>query len=248
MTMPQAVRDDAGHLSMTDELFREDAYAQRCDAQVTAVVEGGVCLDRTVFYCTGGGQPGDRGRLLLGGGAALEVVDTVKDGSRIVHRLTAGVELPALGVRVIGEVDWPRRHRLMRMHSALHLLCAAIARPVTGGQVGEQKSRLDFDLQGEPVDTDQIAQIIERWIRENHPISHRWVDAAELEARPELVRTMSVRPPTSAGRVRLVEIADVDLQACGGTHVRSTGEIGALSVGKIENKGRQNRRISLTLV
>jgi misacylated tRNA(Ala) deacylase len=248
MTMPQAVRDDAGHLSMTDELFREDAYAQRCDAQVTAVVEGGVCLDRTVFYCTGGGQPRDRGRLLLGDGAALEVVDTVKDGSRIVHRLTDGVELPALGVRVIGEVDWPRRHRLMRMHSALHLLCAAIARPVTGGQVGEQKSRLDFDLQGEPVDTDRIAQIIERWIREDHPISHRWVDAAELEARPELVRTMSVRPPTSAGRVRLVEIADVDLQACGGTHVRSTGEIGALSVGKIENKGRQNRRISLTLV
>jgi misacylated tRNA(Ala) deacylase len=233
---------------MTDELFREDAYARRCDATVIEVVEAGVCLDRTVFYCTGGGQPGDRGQLLRDNGAAVEVLDTIKEGSRIVHRLSEAIEPPPMGARVIGEVDWPRRHRLMRMHSALHLLCAAIARPVTGGQVGEQKSRLDFDLQGEPVDKDEIADLIARWVAEDHPISHQWVDAAELEARPELVRTMSVRPPTSAGRVRLVEIAGVDLQACGGTHVRSTGEIGALSVGKIENKGRQNRRISLTLV
>ena len=232
---------------MTEELFREDAYAKRCEAAVTATLNSGVCLDRTVFYCQGGGQPGDRGRFLLEDGAALEVVDTVKDGAQIVHRLIGGIQPPPRGARVIGEVDWPRRHRLMRMHSALHLLCAAIARPVTGGQVGEHKSRLDFDLQGEPVDKDEIAEVIERWIAEDHPISHRWVDAAELEARPELVRTMSVRPPTSAGRVRLVEIAGVDLQACGGTHVRSTGEIGAVSVGKIENKGRQNRRISLTL-
>jgi misacylated tRNA(Ala) deacylase len=133
------------------------------------------------------------------------------------------------------------------MHSAMHLLCAAIGRPVTGGQVGEQKSRLDFDLQGEAVDQDEIARTIERWIVEDRPIAHRWIDAAELAARPELVRTMSVRPPTGAGRVRLVEIEGVDLQACGGTHVRSTGEIGALHVGKVENKGRQNRRISLTL-
>jgi misacylated tRNA(Ala) deacylase len=136
----------------------------------------------------------------------------------------------------------------MRMHSALHLLCAAIGRPVTGGQVGEEKSRLDFDLQGGAVDRDEVARTIERWIAENRPIAHRWIDAGELAARPELVRTMSVRPPTGAGRVRLVEIEGVDLQACGGTHVRSTGEIGALAVGKVENKGRQNRRISLTLV
>ena len=122
---------------MTDELFRDDAYARSCEAEVLAVLDGGVCLDRTVFYCTGGGQPGDRGRLLLDDGAALEVVDTVKDGGRIVHRLADGVEPPAIGARVIGEVDWSRRYRLMRMHSAMHLLCAAIARPVTGGQVGE---------------------------------------------------------------------------------------------------------------
>jgi misacylated tRNA(Ala) deacylase len=232
---------------MTEELFRDDAYARSCEAEVIAALDAGVCLDRTVFYCQGGGQPGDRGRLLRDDGAVLEVLDTIKDGSRIVHRLSDAIEPPPIGGRVIGEVDWPRRHHLMRMHSALHLLCAAIARPVTGGQVGEHKSRLDFDLQGAPVDKDAIAELIKRWIAEDHPIVHRWVDATELEARPELVRTMSVRPPTSAGRVRLVEIADVDLQACGGTHVRSTREIGALIVGKVENKGRQNRRISLTL-
>jgi misacylated tRNA(Ala) deacylase len=233
---------------MTEELFREDSYARRCAATIAAVVEAGVCLDRTVFYCTGGGQPGDRGRLLLDPGAALEVIDTVKEGERIVHRLAEGCAAPPGGTPVVAELDWARRHRLMRMHSAMHLLCAAIARPVTGGQVGEQKSRLDFDLQGAAVDQDEIARTIERWIAEDRPIAHRWIDAAELAARPELVRTMSVRPPTAAGRVRLVEIEGVDLQACGGTHVRSTGEIGALSIGKIENKGRQNRRVSLTLV
>ena len=233
---------------MTEELFREDGYARRCEAEVMAALEGGVRLDRTVFYCMGGGQPGDRGWLLLDDGAALEVVDTVKDGEHIIHRLADDAGVPATGTHVVAELDWARRHRLMRMHSAMHLLCAAIARPVTGGQVGEQKSRLDFDLQGDAVDRDEIARMIERWIAEDHPISHRWIEAAELSARPELVRTMSVRPPTGTGRVRLVEIAGVDLQACGGTHVRSTGEIGALSIGKIENKGRQNRRISLTLV
>jgi misacylated tRNA(Ala) deacylase len=233
---------------MTEELFRDDAYAQRCDAEVVAIVDGGVCLDRTVLYCTGGGQPGDRGRLLLEGGRALEVTDTIKDGGRIVHRLADDAEAPPIGTRVVAEVDWPRRHRLMRMHSAMHLLCAAIARPVTGGQVGADRSRLDFDLQGAAVERDEIAQRIDEWIAEDRPIRHRWIDAAELEARPELVRTMSVRPPTGAGRVRLVEIESVDLQACGGTHVRSTGEIGAVTVGKVENKGCQNRRISLTLL
>jgi len=232
---------------MTEELFREDAYARSCEAQIVAVVDGGVCLDRTVFYCTGGGQPGDRGRLLLDAGAALEVIDTVKDSGQIVHRLGEGIEPPGTRAGVIAEVDWPRRYRLMRMHSAMHLLCAAIARPVTGGQVGEQKSRLDFDLRGEAVDRDEIARTIERWIAENRPISHRWIDADELASRPELVRTMSVRPPTAAGRVRLVEIEGVDLQACGGTHVRTTREIGALTVGKVENKGRQNRRVNIML-
>ena len=155
---------------------------------------------------------------------------------------------PAAGTHLVAEVDWPRRHRLMRMHSAMHLLCAAVACPVSGGQVGEAKSRLDFDLQGKAVDKDEVAERIARWIAEDHRVRHYWIEAEELEARPELVRTMSVRPPTAGGRVRLVEIAGIDLQACGGTHVRSTAEIGLLQVGKLENKGRQNRRISLTLV
>ena len=206
---------------MTEELFREDAYARRCEAVVTAALDGGVCLDRTVFYCQGGGQPGDRGRLLVAGGPALEVVDTTRAEGHIAHRLAEGSAAPSLGVRLVAEIDWPRRHRLMRMHSAMHLLCAAVACPVTGGQVGADRSRLDFDLQGASVDKDAIAERVARWIAEDRPIRFMWIDADELDARPELVRTMSVRPPTGAGRVRLVEIEGVDLQACGGTHVRS---------------------------
>lgn len=233
---------------MTEELFREDAYAARCEAAVRAQDGVNLYLDRTVLYPTGGGQPGDRGRLLLAGGGVLAVVDTLKGAHGIAHRLADDAQAPADGTQLTAEVDWPRRYRLMRMHSAMHLLCAAVGCPVTGGQVGEAKSRLDFDLEGRTVDKDQIAALIARWIAENHPIRHSWIDAAELEARPELVRTMSVRPPTTSGRVRLVEIEGVDLQACGGTHVRSTAEIGALSIGKLENKGRQNRRLSLTLL
>jgi misacylated tRNA(Ala) deacylase len=233
---------------MTEELFREDAYAQRCEAAVSAQDGLNLYLDRTVLYPTGGGQPGDRGRLLLADGATLAVLDTLKGPHGIAHRLADDAPAPAPGTRVTAEVDWPRRHRLMRMHSAMHLLCAAVDCPVTGGQVGEAKSRLDFDLEGGAVDKDRIAETIARWIAEDHPIRHSWIEAAELEARPELVRTMSVRPPTAGGRVRLVEIEGVDLQACGGTHVRSTAEIGALAIGKLENKGRQNRRLSLTLL
>jgi misacylated tRNA(Ala) deacylase len=235
---------------MTEEIFRSDAYARRCEASVAAIEGAGIVLDRTVFYARSGGQPGDRGWLVLADGSRLEVVDTLKgaEAGGILHQLAEGGGSPANGARVAAEIDWPRRHRLMRMHSAMHLLCAAVARPVTGGQVGDARSRLDFDLQDAPVDKDEVAEKIERWITEDRPIRASWIEVSELEARPDLVRTMSVRPPTAGGRVRLVEIEGVDLQACGGTHVRSTGEIGAVQVGKIENKGRQNRRISLTLV
>jgi misacylated tRNA(Ala) deacylase len=232
---------------MTEELFREDAFARQCDASVVGLAADGVCLDRTVFYCTGGGQPGDRGRLILDEGGALEVVDTIKAADGIVHRLAEGSTLPQVGARLRAELDWRRRHRLMRMHSALHLLCRAVDCPVTGGQVGEARSRLDFDAGDSRLDKDAIAASLAQWIADDLPIRHFWIDAAELEARPELVRTMSVRPPTGSGRVRLVEIEGLDLQACGGTHVRSTGEIGRLEVGKIENKGRQNRRVNLVL-
>jgi misacylated tRNA(Ala) deacylase len=212
---------------MTDELFREDAYLARCQALVIALDGLDLYLNRTVLYPTGGGQPGDRGRLVLADGGTLPVEDTRKGAQGIAHRLAEGAAAPAAGAELTAEVDWPRRYRLMRMHSAMHLLCAAVACPVTGGQVGEAKSRLDFDLQRRAVDKDEVAEKIARWIADD--------------------RAMSVRPPTTGGRVRLVEIEGVDLQACGGTHVRSTREIGALAVGKLENKGRQNRRISLTL-
>jgi misacylated tRNA(Ala) deacylase len=233
---------------MTEELFREDAFARQCEARVVGLAQDGVRLDRTVFYCTGGGQPGDRGRLVLDDGGALEVIDTVKAADDIVHRLAEGSTPPPLGAQLRAEIDWQRRHRLMRMHSAMHLLCRAVDCPVTGGQVGEARSRLDFDAGDGRLDKEAIAARLAQWIAEDRPIRHFWIDADELAARPELVRTMSVRPPTQSGRVRLVEIEGLDLQACGGTHVRSTGEIGKLEVGKIENKGRQNRRVNLILV
>ena len=233
---------------MTLELFRDDAYATRCEAVVVAVDGAEVYLDRTVLYPTGGGQPGDRGRLLLADGGALAIADTVKGAHGVAHRLAEGQSAPAVGTPLTAEVDWQRRHRLMRMHSAMHLLCRAVDCPVTGGQVGEARSRLDFDAGDSKLDKEAIAAKLAAWIAEDRPIRHFWIDAAELEARPELVRTMSVRPPTGSGRVRLVEIEGLDLQACGGTHVRSTGEIGAIEVGKIENKGRQNRRVNLNLV
>ena len=232
---------------MTEELFREDAYAPSCEAVIAATAEDGICLDRTVFYPMGGGQPGDRGRLILSDGGLLEVVDTLKGPAGILHRIADGGVMPEVGAELIAEVDWSRRHRLMRMHSAMHLLCAAVGHAVTGGQVGEQKSRLDFDVAGDQLDKEAIGRQLQLWIAEDHPIRHFWIDAEELQARPELVRTMSVRPPTTAGKVRLVEIDGVNLQACGGTHVHSTGEIGEVQIGKIENKGRQNRRVNLLL-
>jgi misacylated tRNA(Ala) deacylase len=235
---------------MTEEIFRADAYARRCEAAVAASEASGVVLDRTVFYARGGGQPGDRGWLVLEDGTRLEVVDTIKgaEAGAILHQLVEGVRQPPGGAKVAAEIDWRRRHRLMRMHSAMHLLCRAVDCPVTGGQVGEARSRLDFDIGDARLDKEAIEARLAQWIADDVPIRHFWIDADELRARPELVRTMSVRPPTSSGRVRLVEIEGVDLQACGGTHVRSTGEIVAVSVGKIENKGRQNRRVNLILV
>lgn len=231
---------------MTVYVFRDDPYAASCSAEVVALDDDGIRLDRTVFYPMGGGQPGDRGRISFDE-RSIEVIDTLKagDGTAAIHRIAGTDALPAIGTPVTAEIDWARRHRLMRMHSALHLLCSAVAEAVTGGQVGEHKGRLDFDVQGAALDKDAIAARMAQWIRDDRPIVERWIEADELAARPELVRTMSVAPPRTGGRIRLVEIDGIDLQACGGTHVRSTGEIGAIRIGKIENKGRQNRRVNL---
>jgi misacylated tRNA(Ala) deacylase len=228
-------------------LFRDDPYLTSCEATVTAGGPDGLRLDRTVFYPMGGGQPGDCGSLTLPDGSRLRVVDAVKGDSHedVVHVLEDGATPPAPGTKVTAEIDWDRRHRHMRMHTCLHLLCAVVTGDVTGGQIGADKGRLDFNLPDTQLDKDAITAALNRLIAEDHPVQPRWISDDELAAQPELVRTMSVKPPSGGGRVRLLDIAGVDLQPCGGTHVRQTGEIGRVRVGKIENKGRQNRRINI---
>lgn len=236
-------------------LYADRPYDRRFDATVGAVADDGqaVQLDRTLFYPTGGGQPGDTGRLTLPDGTVLTVTDTVKseDPNRPWHRLAAPVASNLTGTGIEGEIDWDRRHRHMRMHTALHLLCALVEGDVTGGQVGESRSRLDFNIPGDAVDKAALTEKLNALVAADHPTASVWITDAELAADPSLVRTMSVQPPSGAGRVRLLRIgspdAPVDLQPCGGTHVARTGEIGRVTVAKIENKGKQNRRISLVL-
>ncbi|MBE0532064.1 MAG: alanyl-tRNA editing protein [Rhodospirillales bacterium] len=234
---------------MTEEIFREDAYARSCQAAVMAVDARGIQLDRTVFYATGGGQPGDAGVLRLEDGRTIAIVEARRDREtgEHLHIPAEGEARPEVGGTVTAEIDWPRRHRLMRMPTAMHLLCALIPQGVTGGAVGEDKSRLDFDLPDTGLDKDRLSEELNRLIGEDHAVETRWISDAELASKPDLVRTMSVKPPTGGGRVRLVEIQGVDLQPCGGTHVARTGEIGRVSIGKIENKGKHNRRITLLL-
>jgi misacylated tRNA(Ala) deacylase len=229
-------------------VFREDAYARSCTATVTGVDGRGIRLDATVFYPTGGGQPGDTGVLRWAGGET-RIRDTIKgDGpDDVVHVPEDGAPVPPAGTRVEAEMDWGRRYRLMRMHTCLHLLCAVVPGQVTGGQVGTERSRLDFNVPSGSLDGAAIEDALNGLVAADHQVRPRWITDAELEARPELVRTMSVKPPVGTGRVRLLEIGDVDLQPCGGTHVRSTGEIGTVRVVRIENKGKQNRRVVVTL-
>ncbi len=232
---------------MSEALFRDDPYARACSARICAVRPEGIVLDRTVFYPAGGGQPGDRGHLLLEDGRKVAIVDTRKgEDALIVHVPVEGSEPLICGMRVEAVIDWERRYRLMRAHTALHLLSAAVAAPVTGGAVGELEGRLDFDLP-EPPDRAAIEAKLVAWVEADLPVRALWIEEAELERRPELVKTMWVRPPKGVGQIRLVEIEGVDLQACGGTHVRRTGEIGRVRIVKIEKKGRQNRRVAIAI-
>jgi misacylated tRNA(Ala) deacylase len=239
-----AREDDHG---MTELLFRDDGYLRSCQARVVSADERGIRLDRTVFYPTGGGQPGDTGVLRLASGATVPIVDTIKGegADEVVHVPAPDAVLPKPGAEVTAEIDWERRHRLMRMHTCLHLLCAAVPGAVTGGQVSDGRGRLDFDVPGASLDKEAVERRLNELIAAGIEVTPRWIEDEELEARPELVRTMSVKPPTGAGRVRLIEVAGTDLQPCGGTHVRNTAEIGPVAIGKIENKGRQNRRINI---
>ncbi|MBS0560607.1 MAG: alanyl-tRNA editing protein [Proteobacteria bacterium] len=234
---------------MTERLFLDDAYLTEAAARVVAVTEQGIVLDRTPFYARSGGQPGDAGTLRWEGGETA-IADTVKgEGETILHVPAPDAAPPPVGTEVQAGIDWERRHRLMRMHTSMHLLCRLIpGAAVTGGQIGLDKSRLDFDLPDPPA-KEALEQGLNDLIAADHPVSHEWVDESVLDTDPGLVRTLSVKPPRGTGRLRLVRIgagdAPIDLQPCGGTHVARTGEIGRMTVLKIENKGRQNRRITI---
>jgi misacylated tRNA(Ala) deacylase len=228
---------------MTEWLFQQDAYLRRCAACVIEASPDGVVLDRTVFYPLGGGQPGDTGVLEATDGRRWQVVDTRKgEAGRILHRLADGPAPPMPGERVDAVVEWERRHRHMRMHTGLHLLGSVLRFGVTGGQVASDRSRLDFDTQ-EEIDATRVNEALAALVEADRPVSCRWITDEELDAQPDLVRTLSVQPPRGAGRIRLLDIDGVDLQPCGGTHVRSTGEVGRLVVTRVENKGRRNKRV-----
>lgn len=235
----------------TQALFRDDAYLTEASAVVTEINDrGGIILDRTIFYPTGGGQPGDTGTLKTADGRSIAIATTVKGEApdEIVHVPAAGQDLPAVGEAVALHVDWDRRFRHMRMHSCLHLLSALLPYPVTGGQVAEDKGRLDFDMDAAPPDKAALTDALNALIGAGDPVTTEWISDDDLAAKPDLVKTMAVKPPSGSGRVRLVRIAGRDLQPCGGTHVRNTGEIGQIEVVKIASKGRQNRRVSVAFV
>jgi len=238
-------------------LYRDDAYARTAEATVLSSAPGDIRLDRTLFYPTGGGQPGDTGVLRWGDGRTTRITDSRKaaespeTGDGIIHVPADDGPLPPPGTRVTLEIDWDRRFRHMRMHTALHLLCAVVDGAVTGGQVGEDRSRLDFDVPGAALDKADLQRRLTLLVEADHPVHDMHITGQELAEQPELVRTLSVKPPVGGGRVRLLRIGagdcPVDMQPCGGTHVGHTGEIGGIEVVKIENKGRQNRRVVIAL-
>lgn len=235
---------------MSLTLFLDNAYQTEFDAEVVAADENGIRLSRTAFYATSGGQPGDCGQLIIANDSLP--ITTAKKGARpddIIHVLGEGCALPAIGTRIKGVIDWNTRHKHMRMHTLLHLVCALVDAQITGCQIGAEKSRIDMNLDADAIDKEGMTAALNKLISDDHPISTRWIADEELVANPDLVRSMSVKPPIGFGKVRLVQIGRddniIDLQPCGGTHVKSTGEIGKVAVSKIENKGKLNRRISL---
>lgn len=237
---------------MTEALFRDDAYLAQADCRITGhTPEGALIVDRSVFYPTGGGQPGDSGILQWDGGR-MQIATAIKTGEGQIALVPAEpLQMPPVGAAARQMLDWSRRHRHMRMHTALHLLSVVIPLPVTGGQIGAERGRLDFDMPDPPDDLAALDAALNALIDRDLPVSDEWISDAEMLANPGLIKTLSVKPPMGQGRVRLVRIGvgagQVDLQPCGGTHVARTGEIGRVEIGRIENKGRQNRRVTLLL-
>lgn len=236
----------------TELLFRDDAYLTETPATVVAINErGGIELDRTVFYATGGGQPGDAGLLVRSDGSQITIGTAIynpEDKSRILHVPLEGQAAPAVGETVTAKLDWERRLKRMRIHTALHLLSVILPYPVTGGAIGDSgDGRLDFDIPEGGLDKAELTEKLGTLVAKNAAITERWITDEELDANPGLVKTMSVKPPRGSGRVRLVSIEGIDLQPCGGTHVRNTSEIGAVVVTDVEKKGKQNRRVRIAL-
>ena len=237
---------------MTLALYRDDPYQGEAEGTVIAhTTEGAVILDQTIFYPTGGGQPGDRGRITWAGKTLCVATAIKTEGSDVALVPAEPRSLPPIGTVLQQRLDWPRRHRFMRMHTALHLLSVVIPLPVTGGAIGEDRSRLDFDMPGMPENPERLEAMLNLMVDRDMPVTETWIGEDELRANPGLVKNMTIKPPTGAGRVRLIRIgqgsSEVDLQPCGGTHVARTGEIGRLRLGKIEKKGRWNRRVNLHL-
>lgn len=236
---------------MTELLFRADAYQTAADCRIIGhTAEGGLIVDQSIFYATSGGQPGDSGMLEWSGGR-MPIATALKVAGGVALVPAEPLPMPPIGSQARQLIDWGRRYRHMRVHTALHLLSVVIPLPVTGGQIATDKGRLDFDMPDPPGDVAALEEALNSLIERDLSVTDEWITDDELAANPGLVKTMSVRPPVGQGKVRLVRIADgaslIDLQPCGGTHVRRTGEIGRVEIGKIENKGRQNRRVSILL-
>ena len=233
----------------TELLFRNDAYLKTADARVIGASERGIELDRTIFYPLGGGQPGDTGELVRENGERLAIVDTRKGYAidSVLHIVAPSASLPKPGERVRLEIDWARRHMLMRLHTALHVMSCVVVAPVTGGNISPEKARLDFDIDMSLLDATKIENETNALIARGVATQTEWITDEELDARPELVKTMSVQPPRGAGRVRLVRIPGIDLQPCGGTHVANIAEIGGIRVVRIKSEGKRNKRVEIAL-
>ena len=233
----------------TELLFRDDAYLKTAQAQVVQADEHGILLDRTIFYPMGGGQPGDAGALVRADGERIAIVDTRKGAApeSVLHVPAPSTGQPTAGETLTLEIDWPRRYSLMRLHTALHVMSCVVVAPVTGGNIAPDKARLDFDIDMSLLEAEKIERETNALIARAVATETVWITDQELDARPELVKTMSVQPPRGAGRVRLLRIPGIDLQPCGGTHVANIAEIGAIRVLRIRNEGRHNRRVEIAL-
>ena len=227
-------------------LFIEDSYLKEFNAKILNIHLNQITLNQTAFYARSGGQPGDIGQLILNENT-INIIDTIKDQENNIIHIAENINKLNIGATIQGIINWDKRYKHMRMHSALHLLCSAVPLSVTGGQIGYDKSRLDFNAQDYKIEKEEIEYKINSLVKEDHEISYQWITNNELEQQPELVRTMSVQPPKIKGKIRLVKIGNIDLQPCGGTHVKSSSEIGEIKIGKIENKGKMNRRVNLII-